>query len=91
MEKIFEVATIEQINDNQFNLGGRAYEDISVGNILHLDSSNNVNAQFMVMAITTYGYYEIALYAGMTGNLILQVKEESKDLLSKATHLFIDR
>lgn len=76
---VFEVAKVRQANPNIWFVGGRALEDIEVGDFVLADGSPEQKdfseaaaSPFSVIAIATSGYGIPVLSSMWTGNLTLQ-------------------
>lgn len=74
---VFEVAKVRQANPNIWLVGGRALEDIEVGDLVQTNGSPeqkdaSAASAFSVIAIATSGYGIPVLSEMWTGNLTLQ-------------------
>ena len=76
---VFEVAKVRQANPNIWFVGGRALQDIEVGDFVRADGSPEQKdfseaaaSPFSVIAIATSGYGIPVLSSMWTGNLTLQ-------------------
>lgn len=76
---VFEIAKARQANPNIWLVGGRALEDIEVGDLVQADGSPEQKdsceataSSLSVLAIATSGYGIPVLSSMWTGNLTLQ-------------------
>jgi hypothetical protein len=69
-EQVFEVAQVERTDDGRWSVGGRAYLDVAVGDVL--ETSSMGGATVKVVGIVTYRKTTDLLNAMMTGTLTVE-------------------
>jgi hypothetical protein len=73
----FIVGRIQYLREELWTIEGRAFEDITIGDILNHDSeSTNDNTKLEVISVSTYGREVTTLYKMMTGIIVVSSQQK---------------
>jgi hypothetical protein len=73
----FIVGRIQYLREELWTIEGRAFEDITIGDILSHDSeSTNGNTKLEVISVSTYGREVTTLYKMMTGIIVVSSQQK---------------
>ena len=67
---VFEIVEVERLNNNQWKVGGYAFDTITIEDVLSTtEQSNNDQELLRIEAISSYGHQLEKLYRGLSGRL----------------------
>ncbi|MEP7294027.1 MAG: hypothetical protein ABI835_19730 [Chloroflexota bacterium] len=87
-KQVFEVNQVENVSGNMWEIRGRTYKDVRIGDTLYAHVTDNSKAlPFEVVEIRVYGKNLREVSYGYASELV--VKGDGGEILSRISHLYV--